>query len=132
MNLTLDRQSDLPLYRQVAQQIRELIRSGVLSPGCRLPTVRQLAVDHGLTRLTVQSGYAELQAQGLIESYVGRGTFISGRAQTFPTGDPQLAALRQPPVDPAAWRSRGLLSELVRLTPQPEMLSFAQAIPAAS
>jgi 2-aminoadipate transaminase len=132
MNLTLDRRSDLPLYRQVAQQISELIQSGVLSPGCRLPTVRQLAADHGLTRLTVQSGYAELQAQGLIESYVGRGTFVSGRAQTFPTGNPHLAALRQPPVEPAAWRSRGLLSELVRLIEQPEILSFAQAIPAAS
>ena len=132
MNLTLDRRSDQPLYRQVAQQIRELIRTGVLSPGCRLPTVRQLAVDHGLTRLTVQSGYAELQTQGLIESYVGRGTFVARRAQTLPAGGPHLAALRQPPVEPAAWRSRGLLSELVRLTPQPEMLSFAQAIPAAS
>jgi 2-aminoadipate transaminase len=132
MNLTLDRRSDLPLYRQVAQQIRELIRTGVLSPGCRLPTVRQLAVDHGLTRLTVQSGYAELQAQSLIKSYVGRGTFVAARAQTLPAGNPHLAALRQPPVEPDAWRSRGLLSELVRLTPQPEMLSFAQAIPAAA
>src|SRR5215469_4226249 len=106
MNLTLDRQSDLPLYRQVAQQIRELIRTGVLAPGCRLPTVRQLAADHGLTRLTVQSGYAELQTQGLIDSYVGRGTFVAGRAQSLPTRDPHLVALRQPPVEPAAWRSR--------------------------
>ncbi|MGO8948114.1 MAG: PLP-dependent aminotransferase family protein [Ktedonobacterales bacterium] len=130
MNLTLDRHSDLPLYRQVADQIGDLIRSGVLSAGCRLPTVRQLAMDHGLTRLTVQSGYAELQMRGLVESFVGRGTFVAKRAQTLPHTTTAGAAYRQSPVEPAVWRSQSLLAELVRMTEQPELLSFAQAIPA--
>jgi DNA-binding transcriptional MocR family regulator len=132
MKLLLDRHSDTPLYRQIAEQIRELIRTGVLTAGCRLPTVRRLALDHGLTRLTVQSGYAELQTQGLVESYVGRGTFVAERAQTMsiPTA---RAALSRSAVDPATWRSgSSLLSELVRMGEQPQMLSFAQAIPASS
>jgi 2-aminoadipate transaminase len=134
MKLLLDRQSDTPLYRQVALQIRELIRTGVLAAGCRLPTVRQLALDHGLTRLTVQSAYAELQTQGLIESYVGRGTFVAERAQTTPSPTAAtLVTLRRSPVEPATWRNVGsLLSELVRLGEQQQMLSFAQAIPASS
>jgi len=131
MKLTLDRQRDMQLYRQIAEQIRELIRSGALPAGCRLPTVRQLAGDHGLTRLTVQSAYTELQTQGLIESFVGRGTFVAEHAQTLPApAIPTLAALRQSPVEPAAWHSQGVLAELVRMTEQPDLLSFAQAIPA--
>jgi 2-aminoadipate transaminase len=130
MNLFLDRHSDLPLYRQVAEQMGSLIRSGVLSAGCRLPTVRQLAADHGLTRLTVQSGYAELQIQGLIESFVGRGTFVAKRAQTLPpAGVPATAILEQSPVEPTTWRNQSLLAELVLMTEQPDLLSFAQAIP---
>jgi DNA-binding transcriptional MocR family regulator len=130
MNLSLDRHSDLPLYRQVAEQIGGLIRSGVLSAGCRLPTVRQLASEHGLTRLTVQSGYAELQMQGLIESFVGRGTFVAKRAQMVPpVVAPPISALEQSPIEPAAWHNQSLLAELVLMTEQPNLLSFAQAIP---
>src|SRR5215469_7111593 len=106
MNLSLDRHSDLPLYRQVAEQIRALIRSGVLSAGCRLPTVRQLAADHGLTRLTVQSGYAELQMQGLIESFVGRGTFVAKWAQMIPAvAAAPRSAREQSPVESATWHN---------------------------
>jgi 2-aminoadipate transaminase len=130
MNLTLDRHSDLPLYRQIAEQIRALIRSGVLSAGCRLPTVRQLAADHGLTRLTVQSGYAELQMQGLIESFVGRGTFVAKWAQMIPpVSAAPISALEQSPVEPATWHNQSLLAELVLMTEQADLLSLAQAIP---
>jgi 2-aminoadipate transaminase len=130
MNLSLDRHSDLPLYRQVAEQISNLIRSGVLSAGCRLPTVRQLAADHGLTRLTVQSGYAELQMQGLVESFVGRGTFVAKREKMIPpVAAAPGSALEQSPVEPTTWHNQSLLAELVLMTEQPDLLSFAQAIP---
>src|ERR687885_658532 len=77
VELTLTRKSSVPLYRQIVDQVGELIRSGALQPGERLPTVRQLAAAYQLTRLTVQSAYAELQAADLIQSHVGRGTFVS-------------------------------------------------------
>lgn len=79
MRLQLDRADSLPLYRQLVQQVSQQIEAGALSPGTRLPTVRQLAHEHGLTRLTVQSAFAELQALGLVHATVGRGTFVSER-----------------------------------------------------
>ena len=123
MELTLQRDADLPLYRQIVNQIRDLIRSGALSPGYRLPTVRQLAADLGLTRLTVHSAYAELQAQGLIESHVGRGTFVAADAGRLTGG-----ALPAEP--PAPWVSQGVLAELLRADQHQNIISFAQAFPA--
>lgn len=75
--LRLDRNGESALYQQIAVQIKDRIADGSLPAGSRLPTVRQLARDAGVTRLTVQNAYGELQSGGWIESTVGRGTFVS-------------------------------------------------------
>lgn len=80
LSIELDRTSRAPIYRQVAGQIREQIGTGHLPAGARLPTIRQLAQQLGVTRLTVQTAYAELQSSGLLEATVGRGTFVSAEA----------------------------------------------------
>jgi DNA-binding transcriptional MocR family regulator len=80
--LELNRQRSQPLYRQIAEQIRVQIGEGRLPAGTRLPTVRQLAETLGVTRVTAQNAYSELQASGLVESTVGRGTFVVGSPQT--------------------------------------------------
>ena len=77
LSVQLDRQADKALYQQIVQQIKSRINRGLLSPGTKLPTVRQLAADLGVTRLTVHNAYSELQAEGWIEATVGRGTFVS-------------------------------------------------------
>ncbi|SNT75541.1 GntR family transcriptional regulator [Paracoccus seriniphilus] len=56
--------------------LRRLIDS--LSPGDRLPTVRALMREHGASQGVVQAALRALERDGLIESYVGRGTFVSG------------------------------------------------------
>lgn len=76
MNIRIDRQADEAIYRQIASQIRTHITTGHLPTGTRLPTVRQLAEQLGINRLTVQNAYQELQADGWVESIVGRGTFV--------------------------------------------------------
>jgi DNA-binding transcriptional MocR family regulator len=78
--IELDRTLRAPIYQQVAGQIREQIGTGQLPAGARLPTIRQLARQLGVTRLTVQTAYAELQSSGLLEATVGRGTFVSSEA----------------------------------------------------
>lgn len=81
LDLTVNRDSKPPLYRQIAEQIKTQISNGRLPANSRLPTVRGLARSLGVTRLTVQNAYAELQADGWIEATVGRGTFVSTAVQ---------------------------------------------------
>ncbi len=84
LSLELDRTSRVPIYQQVAGQIKELIGAGNLPAGARLPTIRHLADQLGVTRLTVQTAYAELQSGGWIEATIGRGTYVSIQAQSAP------------------------------------------------
>ncbi|MCA9947601.1 MAG: winged helix-turn-helix transcriptional regulator, partial [Anaerolineales bacterium] len=77
LDIQISRNGKQSLYRQIAENIRERIRDGRLPANTRLPTVRQLADQLGVTRLTVQNAYAELQADGWVEAVVGRGTFVS-------------------------------------------------------
>ncbi len=75
--IKVERDSGPPVYRQVQGRLRELIRSGVLKPGQRLPPTRRMARDLHLNRNTVVTAYEELEADGLVQSHVGRGTFVS-------------------------------------------------------
>lgn len=75
--LQLDLHSGVPVYRQVIDQVRGGIASGMLVPGDQLPTVRQLAVDLAINPNTVIRAYRELELGGLLETHQGTGTFIS-------------------------------------------------------
>jgi len=72
----IDRASPLPVYVQLAEQIRLLVRRGALSPGDPLPTVRELAVALGVNANTVTRVYRDLQQEGLIRLERGLGTFV--------------------------------------------------------
>ncbi len=76
MRIPLDRQSHIPLYQQIKAYLRQAILSGSLAPDTRLPASRQLARDLGVNRITVETAYSELEADGLIYSRVGSGTFV--------------------------------------------------------
>jgi GntR family transcriptional regulator len=75
--IQLDMHSGMPVYRQVIDQVRGGIASGLLTPGDQLPTVRQLAVDLAINPNTVIRAYRELELGGLLETHQGTGTFIS-------------------------------------------------------
>src|SRR6478736_6939758 len=77
--LRLDLQSGVPVYRQIIDQVRGGIASGVLAVGDQLPTVRQLAVDLAINPNTVMRAYRELELGGLLETQQGTGTFISNK-----------------------------------------------------
>lgn len=70
--------SGVPLYVQLEEQIKTAIASGVLQPGDRLPTVRELAVELTINPNTVARAYRELERAGLIDTTPGRGTFVTG------------------------------------------------------
>lgn len=66
----------LPLYAQIADQLRGAIARGAICPEEQLPTVRQLAVDLRINPNTVARAYAELERAGVIETRRGLGTFV--------------------------------------------------------
>ena len=73
----LDPASEIPLYRQLASYIQDLVQTGRLSAGNRLPPTRDLATQLGLNRTTVSAAYELLESEGLINGQVGRGSFIA-------------------------------------------------------
>jgi GntR family transcriptional regulator len=75
----LDLHSGVPVYRQIIDQVRGGIASGLLAAGDQLPTVRQLAVDLAINPNTVVRAYRELELGGLLETHQGTGTFISAQ-----------------------------------------------------
>src|SRR6185503_12832291 len=69
--------SDVPLYRQLYEQLALQIRSGKLQKGARLPATRELAGQLGLNRTTISAAYEILESEGLITGQVGRGSFVT-------------------------------------------------------
>src|SRR5579871_4703723 len=84
--MVLNPQSEVPLYRQVFEQLALQIRSGDLARGERLPPTRELAGQLGLNRTTVSAAYELLEAEGLIAGQVGRGSFVTGGAAAAQSG----------------------------------------------
>src|SRR5262249_23891521 len=76
----LDPKSGVPIYRQIQDQVRFGVASGLLSPGEQLPTVRALAVELKVNPNTVIKAYSDLEREGLISSEQGSGTFVSSQA----------------------------------------------------
>ncbi|MGN6780132.1 MAG: GntR family transcriptional regulator [Marmoricola sp.] len=80
--LALDPEDPTPPYEQLRRQLADLITAGQLSPGDRLPPLRQLAGDLGVAVGTVARTYRELEQEGLLTSRRGGGTRVAavGRA----------------------------------------------------
>lgn len=76
--VALEREGEAPMHRQLYEQIRELILSGRLASGQRLPSTRTLANDLGVSRNTVTGAFDQLFAEGYLEGKVGAGSFVSG------------------------------------------------------
>jgi len=75
--ITVDKHSGIPVYIQLGERIRLLIRQGWLHPGDPLPTVRELAVELGVNANTVARVYRELQAAGVLRLERGVGTSVA-------------------------------------------------------
>lgn len=75
--LTLSMESSTPLYDQIESQLRQLIVADVLPAGSPLPSVRALATSLGCSVITTRRAYQELEQQGLIRTFQGRGTIVA-------------------------------------------------------
>ncbi|KNF09523.1 transcriptional regulator, GntR family [Gottschalkia purinilytica] len=73
----IDVTSSIPIYIQIIDSVKEAILKGILSPGEKLPSVRELARTLTINPNTIQKAYQELERQKVIVTVRGRGTFIS-------------------------------------------------------
>lgn len=76
MNLQSMKRQAVPLHAEVAAVMRHQIVSGELSPGTKLPALRELTEQLGVARMTVVQAMNSLEDEGLIERHAGRGTFV--------------------------------------------------------
>ncbi len=75
--IKLSKSDPTPLYIQLANEISNLIQTGAMFPGTKLPPIRDLASKLKINRDTVVSAYKLLENQGLAKGYIGRGTFVA-------------------------------------------------------
>ena len=76
MEFEVDRAGGMPVYAQLAHQVREALRLGWLRPGDRLPTVREVVAASRVNPNTVHKAYRLLESEGLVEGRPGAGTYV--------------------------------------------------------
>ena len=77
MHITLEHTSDLPMYEQIKEAIKQEIYDGKLADQELLPSVRQLAVQLNVSAITTKRAYIELEHEGLVYTISGKGTYVS-------------------------------------------------------
>ena len=76
--LHLDYRDARPIYTQIVDNFSGQISAGILQPGDKLPSVRELAAQLSINPNTIQRAYRELEAKGLIQTLAGKGCFVCG------------------------------------------------------
>jgi DNA-binding transcriptional regulator YhcF (GntR family) len=77
MEIKINKDSEIPLYLQLKKQIMDLIKNSNLKVGNKMPTERDLSERLKVSRNTVSTAYNELEQEGILKSYQGRGTFVA-------------------------------------------------------
>ena len=73
----LNKESEIPLYQQLADDVEQLIRQGELPPDSKLPPIRKLAHELGVNTVTIVTAYKYLESKRMVYSRMGSGTFVS-------------------------------------------------------
>jgi GntR family transcriptional regulator len=89
----IDRRSGVATYVQIVQQTKQALRLGLLEPGDRLPTAREVVEATAINPNTVLKAYRELEREGLVEARRGLGTFVRRSLGTQPADSPLRAEL---------------------------------------
>ncbi|NMM63538.1 GntR family transcriptional regulator [Clostridium sp. P21] len=83
IEIKIDKDSGVPLYLQVKKQIMNLIKTDTLMVGNKMPTERELSERLKVSRNTISTAYNELEQEGVLKSYQGRGTFVAEEANPW-------------------------------------------------
>jgi len=131
--LKIDPENGVPVYRQIADEIRAAALDGRLPSGHRLPPTRDLARHLGVNRNTVVAAYDWLATEGFVRSHTGRGTFLVGGADANAAGRDDVtddAAILPGFARAVLGPVVGNLLSVYRAAISTEGISFAGAYPA--
>lgn len=130
MRLDINREGSMPVYLQIADRIKEQIRSGILPEGFVLPPERKMADDHHVSRTTVIKAYEELKALGLVASRVGQGTVVTERKLPETKGsEPLIFPMSWYPLfDKKMTNLSDTVSEVMNIGNQSSLISLAAGI----
>ncbi|MCM1495074.1 MAG: GntR family transcriptional regulator [Bacteroides sp.] len=79
MDIIITNSSGEPIYQQISSQIKALIMDGTLKEGDALPSMRTLAMELRISVITTKRAYEDLERDGFIESYTGKGSFVKAQ-----------------------------------------------------
>ena len=79
MNIIISNSSGQPIYEQIASHIKSMIITGELREGEALPSMRLLAKELRISVITTKRAYDELEREGFIVSFTGKGSFVAGK-----------------------------------------------------
>ncbi len=125
LNITLDRDGEEPIYRQLIQSIKLQIEGGILTAGIRLPASRDLARQLDISRISVVNAYAELRSEGYLSAHAGRGTFVA-KDMNGNVGDDGQSTINTVTENTAPDNS---IRDMMRLARKPGVISFSNGSP---
>ncbi len=76
LKIIVSNQSELPIYAQIKEQLKEQILNGQIPEGSTLPSIRQLAKEVGVSVITTTRAYSDLEAEGFIATMQGKGSVV--------------------------------------------------------
>ncbi|MAY14376.1 MAG: GntR family transcriptional regulator [Oceanospirillaceae bacterium] len=123
--IVLQRQTEQPLYQQLAGRVADDIRAGVFAAGSKVPSVRKLAGQYGVSISTVTQAYAWLEDQGWISARPQSGYFVRSHVSSAEQQIPPLSAGDKPSAVTKAEFINGMLAKINR----PAMINLGAAIP---
>ncbi|MDF2594756.1 MAG: transcriptional regulator with domain and aminotransferase domain [Clostridia bacterium] len=136
MRITVNKNSAVPIYLQIRNQIRDMVLDGILESGFKLPSERKLAEILGVNRSTVLNAYRDLKADNLIGSHIGQGTIV-----LMPKVAKEREQLSQK-VNPLPWiqllggcaqrMQQPLVSDILKTANRKDVISFAAGFLAQS
>ena len=83
MYLQIDPSDGSPIYQQIIEQIKRAIDIGVFEAGKPLPTIREIALELRVNPNTVAKSIRELEREGIIKTFVGKGSFVSENSKNI-------------------------------------------------
>lgn len=91
---TLNPQSGIPIYRQLAEQVRRMVAGGQLQSGDELPSVRELALAHAVNPMTISKAYSLLEVEGVLVRQRGKPMQVAAQKKSANSEQQRLAHLQ--------------------------------------